>query len=32
LAALFDGESAGGKKTILPGAGGKSVTERPDKK
>jgi uncharacterized damage-inducible protein DinB len=32
LDALFDGESAGGKRTILPGAGGKAVTERPDKK
>ena len=32
LDALFDGESAGGKKTILPGPGGKAVTERPDKK
>jgi uncharacterized damage-inducible protein DinB len=32
LTALFDGEAAGGKKTPLPGAGGKAVTERPDKK
>jgi uncharacterized damage-inducible protein DinB len=28
---LFEGESAGGRKTPLPGAGGKAVTERPDK-
>jgi len=28
--ALFQGEAAGGKKTPLPGAGGKTVTERPD--
>jgi uncharacterized damage-inducible protein DinB len=32
LSALFDGEAAGSKKTPLPGAGGKPVTERPDKK
>jgi uncharacterized damage-inducible protein DinB len=32
LNALFDGEAAGSKKTPLPGAGGKAVTERPDKK
>jgi len=32
LNALFDGEAAGGKKTPLPGAAGKAVTERPDKK
>ena len=32
LKALFDGEAAGGKKTTLPGAAGKAVTERPDKK
>jgi len=30
--ALFQGEAAGGKKTPLPGAGGKAVTERPDNK
>ena len=29
---LFDGEAAGGAKTSLPGAAGKAVTERPDKK
>jgi len=29
---LFVGEAAGGKKTVLPGAAGKLVTERPDKK
>src|SRR5229473_6621184 len=29
---LFEGEAAGGKKAPLPGAGGKAVTERPDKK
>ena len=28
----IDGEAAGGKKTPLPGAAGKAVTERPDKK
>jgi uncharacterized damage-inducible protein DinB len=27
---LLQGEDAGGKKTALPGAGGKAVTERPD--
>jgi hypothetical protein len=32
LNALIDGESAGGAKTALPGAAGKAVTERPDKK
>jgi len=32
LNALLDGEAAGGKKTPLPGAAGKAVTERPDKK
>jgi uncharacterized damage-inducible protein DinB len=32
LQALFDGQAAGGKKTTLPGAAGKAVTERPDKK
>src|SRR5216684_4427002 len=32
LDALIDGESAGGAKTTLPGAAGKAVTERPDKK
>jgi uncharacterized damage-inducible protein DinB len=29
---LFDGEAAGGKKTPLPGAAGKDMTERPEKK
>jgi len=29
IAALLDGEAAGGAKTKLPGAGGKPVTERP---
>jgi hypothetical protein len=32
LNALFDGEVVGGKKIPLPGAAGKAVTERPDKK
>ena len=32
MGALIDGESAGGAKTALPGAAGKAVTERPDKK
>jgi hypothetical protein len=32
LKMLFDGEAAGGAKTPLPGAAGKAVTERPDKK
>ncbi len=32
LNALIDGEAAGGAKTRLPGAAGKAVTERPDKK
>jgi uncharacterized damage-inducible protein DinB len=32
LEALVDGEATGGKKTPLPGAAGKAVTERPDKK
>ena len=32
LNALFEGEAAGSKKTPLPGAAGKAVTERPDKK
>jgi uncharacterized damage-inducible protein DinB len=32
LNALFDGEEAGGAKKPLPGAAGKAVTERPDKK
>jgi len=32
LEALVDGETTGGKKTPLPGAAGKAVTERPDKK
>jgi hypothetical protein len=32
LSALFDGEAGGGKKTPLPGAAGKAVTERPEKK
>ena len=31
LEALFEGEAAGGRKTKLPGSGGKQVTERPDK-
>jgi uncharacterized damage-inducible protein DinB len=30
LQALLDGESSGGAKATLPGAGGKAVTERPD--
>jgi uncharacterized damage-inducible protein DinB len=30
LQALLDGESSGGAKAPLPGAGGKTVTERPD--
>jgi hypothetical protein len=29
LQALLEGESPGGEKTPLPGAGGKAVTERP---
>ena len=29
IAALLEGEAAGGAKTKLPGAGGKTVTERP---
>ena len=32
LSALLDGEGSGGKKSPLPGAAGKAVTERPDKK
>lgn len=32
LSALLDGEGSGGKKSPLPGAAGKTVTERPDKK
>ena len=32
LDALFEGEAAGGKKKMLPGAVGKAVSERPDKK
>jgi uncharacterized damage-inducible protein DinB len=32
LNALIAGEAAGGAKTTLPGAAGKAVTERPDKK
>jgi uncharacterized damage-inducible protein DinB len=32
LEALVDGEATGGKKTPIPGAAGKAVTERPDKK
>jgi uncharacterized damage-inducible protein DinB len=32
LEALFDREATGGKKTPLPGAAGKAVTERPDTK
>jgi len=31
LEELLAGEAAGGRKSALPGAGGKSVTERPDK-
>ena len=31
LKALLEGEAAGGAKTALPGAGGKAVTERPEK-
>jgi hypothetical protein len=30
--ALLDGESRGGAKSRLPGAGGKAVTERPAQK
>lgn len=30
LDALFEGEAGGGAKAVLPGAGGKPVTERPD--
>ena len=30
--AMLDGEAAGGTKVLLPGAGGKAVTERPDRK
>jgi uncharacterized damage-inducible protein DinB len=30
LPALLEGEAAGGRKTPLPGSGGKPVTERPD--
>ena len=29
---LFDGEAAGGAKAPLPGATGKAVTERPDRR
>ena len=32
LEALFAAEVAGGTKTMLPGAAGKAVSERPDKK
>ena len=32
LQGLLDGELAGGAKASLPGAGGRVVTERPDKK
>jgi hypothetical protein len=32
LNAILDGEAAGGKKVPLPGAAGRAVTERPDKK
>jgi uncharacterized damage-inducible protein DinB len=32
LEALLEGEAAGGKKTRLPGSGGKPVTERPPSK
>jgi len=31
LKTLLDGEDAGGAKAPLPGAGGKAVTERPEK-
>jgi hypothetical protein len=31
LSVLLSGEAQGGTKAILPGAGGKAVTERPDK-
>jgi len=31
LEELFAGESSGGKKVKLPGAGEKAVTERPDR-
>jgi uncharacterized damage-inducible protein DinB len=31
LQSLLEGEMAGGKKSLLPGAGGKAVTERPDR-
>src|SRR5262249_52123487 len=31
LQALLEGEAAGGRKTKLPGPGGKPVTERPDR-
>jgi uncharacterized damage-inducible protein DinB len=31
LEELFAGENAGGRKVALPGAGGKAVTERPEK-
>jgi uncharacterized damage-inducible protein DinB len=30
LEALFAGESAGSQKSVLPGAGGRAVTERPE--
>jgi hypothetical protein len=29
---LLQGEAAGGAKAVLPGGGGKPVTERPDSK
>ena len=32
LSELLDGEAAGGTKTLLPGAPGRAVTERPDKR
>ena len=32
IAALLEGEAAGGKKSQLPGAGGKPITERPGEK
>ena len=32
LKALFAGEAAGGRKSPLPGSGGKPVTERPDER
>jgi hypothetical protein len=32
IAALLEGETAGGAKAPLPGTGGKPVTERPDRR